>query len=67
MTFIPIISLHCSAKPVTTPGHELFNMTWVVMMAWSFPESEMGQIHSIQGLGHNHLLSMITSWGLGHR
>ena len=29
------------------------------MMAWSFPESELGQIHSIQGLGHNHMLDKI--------
>ena len=35
------------------------------MMAWSFPESELGQIHSIQGLGHNHMLVNITPWGLG--
>ena len=63
MTFIPMISLHCSAKP----GHGLFNVTWVVMMAWSFPESELGQIHSIQGLRHNHMLVKITPWGLAHR
>ena len=36
-------------------------------MAWSFPESKLGQIHSIQGLGHNHMLLKITPWGLEHR
>ena len=49
------------------PGHGLFNVTWVVMMAWSFPESELGRIHSIQGVSHNHMLVKITPWGLGHR
>ena len=49
------------------PGNGLFNVTWVVMMAWSFPQNELGQIHSIQGLGHNHMLVMITPVGLGHR
>ena len=35
-------------------------------MAWSFSESELGQIHSIQGLSHSHMLIKITPWGLGH-
>ena len=36
-------------------------------MSWSFPESEPGKIHSIQGLGRNHMLVKITPWGLGHK
>ena len=30
------------------------------------PESKMGQIHRIQGLGHNYMLDKITFWDLEH-
>ena len=47
--------------------HGLFNMTWVVLQAWSFPWNGLNHIHSIQGLSHNLTSRKIAHLSLRHK
>ena len=45
---------------LSSPG--LFNVTGLnVLLVWSFPESGLGQIHSIQACSHIHMLAYICT------